>query len=121
MPSGGCAIRYDGKRGIVWKIKYRDGADVQVKETIGAERDGVTLKQAESELRDRLHRVERHGWQKPKPVTFTDYAEQWFGEGQRKRAWKPKTLLAYRTVLRHLEAYFQQQPLGAVRPRDVAA
>ena len=34
-------IRYDGQRGVVWKIKYRDGAGVQVKETVGAERDGV--------------------------------------------------------------------------------
>ena len=41
MPSGGCVIRYDGQRGVVWKIKYRDGAGVQVKETVGAERDGV--------------------------------------------------------------------------------
>jgi hypothetical protein len=45
MPSGAAVIRYDGKRGTVWRIKYRDATGKQVKETIGAERDGVTRKQ----------------------------------------------------------------------------
>jgi hypothetical protein len=52
MPSGACVIRYVGARGVVWKVKYRDAAGVQVKETVGAERDGVTRKQAEAVLRD---------------------------------------------------------------------
>lgn len=58
MPSGS-VIEYRGKRGRVFRIKYRDADGKQVQETIGAERDGVTRKQAASELRERQVRVER--------------------------------------------------------------
>ncbi len=61
MPRGAAVIPYDGKRGRVWRIKYGDSTGKQVMETIGAERDGVTRKQAEAELRDRLVKVERKG------------------------------------------------------------
>jgi hypothetical protein len=50
MPSGSGVIEYKGKRGTVWRIKYRDADGRQVMETVGAERDGVTRKQAASEL-----------------------------------------------------------------------
>jgi hypothetical protein len=46
MPSGACVIPYYGKRGTVWRIKYRDADGRQVMETVGAERDGVTRKHA---------------------------------------------------------------------------
>src|SRR5918994_1720361 len=45
MPSGAAVIRYDGKRGTVWRIKYADATGRQVMETVGAERDGVTRRQ----------------------------------------------------------------------------
>jgi hypothetical protein len=48
MPSG-AVIRYEGKRGRVWRIKYSDASGRQVMETIGAERAGVTRKTAEAE------------------------------------------------------------------------
>ena len=35
MPDGACTIKYEGRRGVVWKIKYRDAAGKQVKETLG--------------------------------------------------------------------------------------
>ena len=62
MPSGACVIRYEGARGVSWRIKYADADGRQVMETVGAERDGVTRKQAEAELRERLVRVERKGY-----------------------------------------------------------
>ncbi len=39
MPRGAAVIRYDGKRGTVWRIKYADTDGRQVQETVGAERD----------------------------------------------------------------------------------
>jgi len=54
MPSGACVVRYEGARGVVWRIKYADADGKQVMETVGAERDSVTRKHAEAELRERL-------------------------------------------------------------------
>jgi integrase len=89
-------------------------------ETIGSERDGVTEKQAQAELRERLVRVEQKGYRRPRALTFAAYADQWFEEGKVRRAWKPRTVLAYATTLRHLKAYFGPTRLGSIRPRDVA-
>src|SRR5207247_8361763 len=35
MPRGAAVVRYEGKRGAVWRIKYRDAAGKQVLETLG--------------------------------------------------------------------------------------
>ena len=71
-------VRYDGKRGTVWRIKYADAAGQQVMETVGAERDGWTQAKAEAELRERLVRVERKGYRRPQRVMFGPYARTWF-------------------------------------------
>lgn len=121
MTRGSGVIRYDGKKGVVWRIKFRDADGTQVMETIGAERDGVTRKKAESELRERLVRVERKSYRRPKALTFGEYAQTWFSEGETKRRWKPGTLKVYGAIQRRLVAYFGGYPLDAIRPRDVAA
>ena len=54
MPRGASVIEYHGKRGVVYRVKYIDADGKQVQETVGAERDGVTRKHAEAELRERL-------------------------------------------------------------------
>jgi hypothetical protein len=82
MPRAAAVIRYPGKRGTVWKIKYADADGRQVKETLGPERDGWTRQKAEAELRERLVRVERRSYRRPKPLTFGEYAETWFTEGR---------------------------------------
>lgn len=120
MPNGS-VIEYHGKRGKVFRIKYVDVDGKQVMETIGAERDGVTRKHADAELRERLVKVERKGWRKPAPLTFAQYAERWFAEGEDKRRWKPSTVMEYRIVHRRLVDAFGPRPLAAIRPRDVAA
>jgi integrase len=120
MPRGACVIEYVGKRGRIWRIKYADADGKQQMETIGAERNGATRKQAEAELRERLVRVERKGYRRPKPLTFAAYADRWFDEGLR-RDWKPRTLLTYQTALHHLKQYFGPLRLASIRPRDVAA
>src|SRR5262245_9129997 len=119
MPSG--IVQYKGARGTVWRIRYVDAAGVQIQETIGAERDGVTRKQAEIELRDRLNRVEKRAYRRPKAITFRAYSETWFGEAQSRRRWKPNTVRAYRNALDRLDPSFGTLPLGTVRPRDIAA
>jgi hypothetical protein len=59
MASGACTIRYEGKRGVVWRVKYADANGRQVMETLGRERDGWTERKAERELGVRLAAVDR--------------------------------------------------------------
>lgn len=120
MPSGAAVIRYEGPRGVTWRIKYRDAAGKQVMETVGKEADGMTRKQAESELRERLVRVERKGYRRPSALTFEEWSATWFEEGQKRRSWKVGTVVRYRTVLSYLDGYFGRMRLDAIRPRDVA-
>ncbi len=121
MPRGAAVVPYDGKRGRVWRVKYVDASGRKVMETVGAERDGVTRKKAEAELRERLVRVERKGYRRPKRLTFVEYAQTWREEGELRRGWKPGTVWKYRSAVAHLEAVFGSMPLGSIRPRDVAA
>lgn len=121
MPRGAAVIPYDGKRGRVWRVKYADADGKQVMETVGAEREGVTRKVAEAELRDRLVNVEKKGWRKPAPLTFKAYAEQWFEHGPARRGWKPSTVAMYRSVERRLVKAFGPMRLAEIRPRHVAA
>ncbi len=120
MPSGAAVIRYEGRRGVVWRLKYGDAAGKQIMETLGPERDGWTRRKAQAELRERLVRVERQGYRRPKPLTFAEYAAVWFEEGERKRRWKPRTVLAYRTVIGRLVDHFGHLQLGQLGPEHVA-
>lgn len=113
-------IEYRGARGVVYRIKYADVDGKQVMETVGAERDGVTRRQAEAELRERLVRVERKHYRRPKALTFAEWAATWLEEGNRRRGWKPQTVQAYVHRLVHLNGYFGPTRLGSIRPRDVA-
>jgi integrase len=120
MPSGAAVIRYEGKRGVVWRIKYADADGRQVMETLGPERKGWTEKKAEAELCERLVRVEKRGWRRPAPLTFAEYAGTWFSEGVARRRWKSGTVRQYRSVKRRLITHFGAMPLAAIRPRHVA-
>jgi integrase len=119
MPSG-AVVRYDGKRGTVWRIKYDDADGRQVMETLGPEREGWTEKKAKVELRERLVRVDRTGYRRPGPLTFAEYAETWFEEGKSRRRWKASTVKQYVSVRRRLVAFFGPMPLAGIRPRHVA-
>ena len=99
MPRGAAVIRYEGPRGVSWRIEYADADGRQVMETVGRQREGFTRRQAEAELRDRLVNVERRGWRKPAPTTFEEYADEWFERGKTNRGWKPATVMATRTRL----------------------
>lgn len=120
MPTGAAVVRYDGKRGTVWRIKYADATGKQVMETVGPEREGWDRRKAEAELRERLVRVERGGYRRPGPLTFGDHAETWFREGTARRRWKPTTVAQYVSVRARLVETFGPMPLAAIRPRHVA-
>jgi integrase len=121
MPSGAGVVEYRGKRGVVFRIKYTDADGRQVMETVGAERDGWSRKKAKAELRERLVKIERKGWRKPAPLTFAEYADTWFTEGETRRRWKPRTVIQYRSIKKRLVGYFGAFPLAEIRPRHVAA
>lgn len=54
----GCVVKYDGKRGVSWSIKYNDAHGRQIKKVVGRESDGWTRKMAQAELDYRLGRVD---------------------------------------------------------------
>ncbi len=118
--SRGGIVVYNGKRGRVFRVKYTDAAGVQVMETLGSEKDGWTRRKAEEELMVRLVKVKKHGYRRPSPLTFREYATLWFTEGEARRGWKPSTVTQYRSVSMRLIDYFDRTPLGAIRPRHIA-
>jgi integrase/recombinase XerC len=120
VPSGAGVVRYDGARGTVWRIKYRDSTGKQVMETIGAEPDGITWKHANEALQDVLSDVRRKDYRRPAPLKFSAYAGTWFDEGEKRRRWKPSTVLQYRSTRRRLVETFGPMPLASIRPRHVA-
>lgn len=119
MPSGACVIRYDGKRGVVWRIKYADADGRQVMETVGREPD-VTRKRAEAELRERLVRVEQKQYRRPEPLTFAVAAKRWRVEVGARKQWRPATLAQYRSIGERLDDAFGPTRLADVRPADVS-
>ncbi len=120
MPSGAAVVEYRGKRGTVYRVKYADADGRQVMETLGPERDGWTRRKAEAELRERLVRVERKGYRRPRRFTFDEYARTWLEGCERRRGWRPATVKARRRQVRRLRDHFGPFPLGAIKPRHVA-
>jgi integrase len=103
MPSGSAVIRYAGKRGVVWYVKYRDASGKQVKERVGSAAEGWTKRKAEGALRARLTDVERDGFTKPKPLTFGAFATRFLEEHIPGRNLKTSTEVDYRvTIDKHL-------------------
>jgi hypothetical protein len=68
--------RYEGKRGVRWRIRYTDAAGRRVLETLGREPEW-NRKRAEAELRRRLVEVERNRYRKPEKLSFAAFAERW--------------------------------------------
>jgi integrase len=119
--ASGSVITYNGKRGTVFRVKYRDASGKQVMETVGSERDGVTRKRAEAELRDRLVRVEKGRWRRPAPLTFAVASETWYEEASAEKAWSPRTVAQYASIRRRLVDHFGHKRLEEIRPGDVSA
>ena len=70
-------------------------------ETVGADRDGITRKMAEVELRERLVRVERKSYRRPQALTFGEWADTWLAEAGTRRSWKPSTVKVFTNAVKH--------------------
>ena len=109
--------RYEGTRGVVWRIRYRDAAGRRVLETLGREPEW-DRKRAEVELRRRLVDVERDGYRKPEKITFAVFAERWLTEYLPGRNLKPTTVKNYTiSVRRHLIPFFGSDELSDLEQR----
>lgn len=103
MPDGAAIVKYAGKRGTVFRVKYRDANGVQVMETLGRVEDGWTRRKAEAELRARLTAVHRDGHVKLKRMTFAGFAAGWLQTHADSKALKRSTVQAYQVIIdRHL-------------------
>lgn len=103
--------RYEGKRGVVWRIRYTDAAGRRVLETLGREPEW-NRNRAEAELRARLVEVERNGYRRPEKLTFAEFAERWLNDYLPGRGLKLTTEEGYRqTLAKHLLPYFGRYEL----------
>jgi integrase len=113
-------IRYEGARGAVWRIKFRDAGGRQVMQTLGREADGWTRKKAERALGARLVEVDKTRWRKPNKVTFAEFAARFATEAIPARRLKPSTVQDYSIMLRrHLVPFFGSLELARVEPEDI--
>jgi len=111
-PRWGRVWRYEGKRGVVWRIRYQDAKGRRVLETLGKE-PAWNRKRAEQELRRRLVDVGRDGYQHPEKVTFAAFSERWLNDYLPGRNLKLSTVDGYRQALhRHLLPHFGRTTLA---------
>ena len=100
MPSGAAVIRYEGPRGVSWRIKYpRTPQGRQVKETLGREPESDRRK-AERALGAHPADVDE-GMRKPKRRTFNDLADEFEQVGLGARPRKKSTVIDYKATLRN--------------------
>jgi integrase len=120
--ASGSVIRYEGARGDVFRIKYRDAAGRQVMETLGAAADGWNERKAQRELRNRMTDVERDGYRRLEALSFAAFATRFQGDYLPGRNLKPSTTLDYEnTIRRHLLPFFGELDLASITPADVDA
>jgi integrase len=98
-PKWGRVWRYEGTRGVVWRIRYRDASGRRVLETLGKE-PVWDRKRAEQELRRRLVDIERSGYVHPEKITLTAFSERWQSECLPGRGLKETTRSGYEQMLR---------------------
>jgi integrase len=101
-PKWGRVWRYQGPRGVAWRIRYRDATGRRILETLGKE-PAWDRTRAQKELRRRLVDVERDNYRKLQPLTLAAFAERWQTEHLPGRGLKQTTLDSDRQTLnRHL-------------------
>jgi integrase len=110
---GACVLRYEGARGVVWRVKYYDG-ERQVMETLGREADGWTRTKAERALGVKLSEVER-GMRKPRKRKFDDLVAEFVEVALAAKPRKKSTVIDYKATIRnHLSPAFGTDDLGAL-------
>jgi integrase len=104
--------RYQGRRGVVWRIRYQDGKGRRILETLGKE-PAWNQKRAERELRRRLVDVERDNYHHPEKISFADFSERWLTDYLPGRNLKLSTIDGYKQTLnKHLLPHFGRTPLA---------
>jgi len=99
----GSVICYVGKRGKVWRVRYRDADGRRLSETLGRERDGWTESKAKVELRARLVDVQREGRRKLEPLKFEAFARDWLATYPDTKGLKRSTRESYESIIeKHL-------------------
>jgi integrase len=120
MPSGACVIRYDGQRGVVWRIKFTDAKGRQVKETLGRAVDGWNETKAQRALGKRLADVERERWSKPTRETFAEFVAEWRTVWIPARKLKGATIADYSNTLdRHALPVLGELLLEGIGPAQI--
>jgi len=120
MPFGACVIKYEGKRGVVWYVKYRDAAGRQVKERLGHASEGWNRRKATAELRARLTAVEKEGLRRMEPTTLETFAREWRDTYPDLRDLKRSTRQGYRLIIeRHLIPALGARKLDAIDAGDL--
>jgi integrase len=110
---GAAVIRYEGARGVVFRVKFADANGRQVMETLGTERDGWTEQKARAALDERLVDVRREGLTKPTRLTFAVFAREWLETYPPAKGLKRSTREGYNSIVeRHLIPAFGQLVLA---------
>jgi integrase len=116
----GSVVRYAGRRGVVWRLRYRDADGRRVSETLGAERDGWTESKAKEALRERLVDVKREGRRKLEPMRFETFALDWLDKYPDRKDLKRSTREGYETIIRkHLISELGHLPLSAIGGQEL--
>lgn len=100
MASGACVVEYQGARGTVFRVKFRDADGRQVQQTLGRARDGWTQQRAERELGKLLDKVERERWRKPTRERLSTLVDEYLEEYLPSRGRRRSTVLDYTNTLR---------------------
>ncbi len=110
----GCVLRYDGKKGVTYTIRFEHEGK-QVRERLGRASDGWTPRKAKAALQERLHEVRKDDYRKPSKTTFGTFAANWADEHCDANDLKRSTRHGYNTIARcHLLPAF-----GHLRVEDV--
>jgi site-specific recombinase XerD len=119
--SGPAVLRYDGKRGTTWSIRYADADGERVWERLGRSPEW-NRRRAKAKLRERLVAVERDGYRKPSPVSFESFARRWADEYPEAEGLRRTTCADYRAMVeKHLIGYFEGRKLAEITTGDVDA
>ena len=123
----GCVLRYDGKRGVTWSIKFDDHDGRQVRERLGPAKskqnpDGWTKRKAEAALRARLVAVEKDGYRKPDTQRFEAFARSWADTYPEAKGLRRTTSSDYqRMVEKHLVPALGSLKLAEMTTGDIDA
>src|SRR5215208_5668113 len=116
----GSVVRYKGKRGTVWRIRYRDADGRRVSETLGRELDGWDKRRAEEALEERRVQVRKEGRRKLEPVTFATFAREWLATYPDTKDLKRSTREGYESIIeRHLIPELGAVKLAAIDARQL--